>query len=31
MNSLRVILISGVSGSGKTPPSALEDVRFYCG
>jgi UPF0042 nucleotide-binding protein len=31
MNSLRVILISGVSGSGKTTAiKALEDVGFYC-
>ena len=31
MTSLRVILISGVSGSGKTTAiKALEDVGFYC-
>jgi UPF0042 nucleotide-binding protein len=31
VNSLRVILISGVSGSGKTTAiKALEDVGFYC-
>jgi UPF0042 nucleotide-binding protein len=31
MNNLRVILISGVSGSGKTTAiKALEDVGFYC-
>jgi UPF0042 nucleotide-binding protein len=31
VNDLRVILISGVSGSGKTAAiKALEDVGFYC-
>ncbi len=31
MNNLRVILISGVSGSGKTTAiKALEDIGFYC-
>ncbi len=31
MKNLRVILISGLSGSGKTTAiKALEDIGFYC-
>ncbi len=31
MKNIRVILISGVSGSGKTTAiKALEDIGFYC-
>ena len=31
MKNIRIILISGLSGSGKTTAiKALEDIGFYC-